>query len=384
MSGRPDLRLAERGGWIECLRAPAMLFGAIARARGFLYSRGVLPSFDVGTPVVSVGNLVAGGTGKTPMIVWLARELAANGRVVGLVSRGYRGAGEDLDGGGAASDSTSGDGARNGNDEARMLADMLPGVLHIQDRDRVDAARRLADAGVDVILMDDGFQHRRLSRDLDVVLVDALRPYGLPAPSGGGAPVEAFLPRGLLREPLTALRRAHAVVLTRTDAVSQADVSALETRIQRAAPGVPIARSEHRPTGLRVLDGDSTASSLALAELVGRDVDLFSGIGNPGAFEETVRALGASIVEHRAFGDHHGFSSADLAGLGGARPALTTAKDAARLRLQSTVEAPDPLWVLDVELSLTSGGDALRSLLASLPESAASRVRGSIHEGLHG
>lgn len=366
MPRRPDDALAERGGWVELLRIPAALFGAIARARGWLYDRRVLPSYDVDVPVVGVGNVSAGGTGKTPMIVWLARELRRRGLRPGIVSRGY----------GSTDDGP--------NDEARMLASLLPDVPHVQDRDRVAAATKLADHGVDAVLLDDGFQHRRLARDVDLVLVDVLRPFGLPAPAGGGPPVRAMLPRGLVREPLTGLRRASAVVLTRTDAVEAAALEALERTVTAEAPGVPVLRANHVPTRVRRITGEADVEELPLSHLDGLQVDLFSGIGNPGAFEGTVRALGATVAEHRAFPDHHGFIPGELRGLGADRPALTTAKDAARLAGLDAEIAPPSYLVLDVEMEVTRGRAILDALLDTLPASRAARERRSIHEGLHG
>ncbi|MEM6572448.1 MAG: tetraacyldisaccharide 4'-kinase [Planctomycetota bacterium] len=365
MPRRPDVALAERGGWVELLRIPAALFGGIARLRGWLYDRRVLPSYDVDVPVVGVGNVSAGGTGKTPMIVWLARELGRRGLRPGIVSRGY----------GSTDDGP--------NDEARMLASLLPDVPHVQDRDRVAAATQLADHGVDAVLLDDGFQHRRLARDVDLVLVDALRPFGLPAPSGGGAPVRAMLPRGLVREPLSGLRRASAVVLTRTDAVEASEVEALERTITAEAPGVPVLRANHVPTRVRRIEGE-TEEELPLSHLDGLEVDLFSGIGNPGAFEGTVRSLGADVAGHRAFSDHYSFARGDLDGLAADRPALTTAKDAARLVGMDPGVSPPSFLVLDVEMEVTRGRAILDALLDTLPASRAARERGSIHEGLHG
>lgn len=364
MGGRADLRLAERGGWIELLRGPALLFGAIARVRGWAYSRRILPSYDVGVPVVCVGNVAAGGTGKTPMIAWLAREIGAQGRRVGIVSRGY-GATEE-----------------GPNDEALMLAEMLPSVPHEQDRDRVAAATRLVDAGLDVVLLDDGFQHRRLARDVDIVLLDALRPFGLPAPRGGGAPVRAMLPRGLMREPLSALGRADVVVVTRADSAPPARIDELRALAARHAPGAIFAVASHVPVGLRRRESDAWVER-PLTDLDGLAVELFSGIGNPGAFETTALGLGATIEGHRAFGDHHAFTAAELEGLGESVPALTTAKDAARL-LASEVPAPGNLLVLDVEMEVAEGRSELEALLGTLAESDAARRRGAIHEGLHG
>jgi tetraacyldisaccharide 4'-kinase len=351
-----------------------------------MYTRHLLPSHGVGVATISVGNIVAGGTGKTPMIVWLAHELASRGRRPGIVSRGYRAPGES---------NTDDGGGGNCNDEARMLNDMLPGVLHVQDRNRVAAARQLAEVGIDTILVDDGFQHRRLKRDVDIVLVDALRPFGLPAPETGVDPVKAFLPRGLMREPLSALQRADVIVLTRVDTVSGESLDRLESQLRTAAPGVPIVHSQHRATSLRRADGPRH-----LSELRGVEVDLISGIGNPGAFERTVRDLGGKVISHRAFADHHAFSSEDLAGLGAERPVLTTAKDAARLSLLADVQAPEPLWILDVEIAMVQNEEALLTVLDHLPEldaamdagsgagldpkSNAVRGRASHHEGLHG
>lgn len=346
------------------LRVPAFLFGGVARARGALYSSKILRSYSAGVPVVSVGNLSAGGTGKTPMIVWLARELGDRKYKVGIVSRGY--------------------GSVNGapNDEALMLAEILPDVPHIQNPDRVAAATELGERGIDVVLVDDGFQHRRLGRDVDLVLMDATRPFGLPA-HGGGEPVRAMLPRGLMREPLSALGRADAVVITRADAVPEATVAALEALVQRHAPGCPVALAVHAPVALRYLaEGSETHRSLE--HLSGLAVDLFSGIGNPAAFERTASKLGALVHSHRAFGDHHAFAPGDLDGLGVERPALTTAKDAARLTGGGLSALPPNLLILDVELIISRGRSVLEALMDSLPESRVRREETAIHGELHG
>lgn len=392
---RIEDRLARRGGAVELLRVPAALFGGLARLRGALYDRRWLPVIAVDTPVVSVGNLVAGGTGKTPFVAWLCDRLMARGLRPGILSRGYRPRGGPR---------TSSHGAPPPNDEARMLAQLLPDVPHVQDRDRVRGAGALEALGVDVIVLDDGFQHRRLARDLDLVLVDATQPWGLAAPtrtSGGaaGAPVVALLPRGLLREPRAALRRADAVVLTRSDALGPAALAALEGELAALAPGVPLARAAHRPVRLRCLAGGPVPPSPGppapvpggerpLEWLRGRAVDLVSGIGNPAAFQRTVEALGATVAQHLRFADHHPFSPADLAGLG-ARPVLMTAKDAARAG-----EAPRPPWpthappcevlALDVALQVDAGHEALERLLDGLPEAPARRARAALHGGLHG
>lgn len=361
---RIDERLAQRGGVRELLRVPAALFGALARARGALYARGWLPSEALEVPVVSVGNLSAGGTGKTPTVAWIARALAERGRRPGLVSRGF------------------GRGDAAANDEGRLLARLLPDVPHEQDPDRVAAARRLAQRGVDAIVLDDGFQHRRLRRDLDLVLVDALRPWGLPAPTGGGAPVRALLPRGLLREPPAALARADLLLLTRADALPGPEREELLAELARLAPGRPIAQAEHRPVALTGTDFDAAAAaSGGLERLREAEVDLVSAIGNPAAFRRTVEGLGARVRREWRFPDHHRYTAQDLAavGEGDGRPLVTTAKDAVKLGGLGL----EP-WVLHVELVPTVGQDALLERLDALPEAPEQQRRRALHAGLAG
>jgi len=381
---RIEDRLARRGGAVELLRAPAALFAVAARARGWLFDRGWMRAHRCGTPVISVGNIVAGGTGKTPFVAWLVRHLALRGVVAGLLSRGYR------PGGRGAPD------AATPNDEACMLAALLPDTPHVQDRDRVRGAATLARLGVDVIVLDDGFQHRRLARELDIVLIDATRPFGLAAPADrpGAQPVEAHLPRGLLREGPGALARADVIVLTRTDAVSSEQLARLEDELARFAKSRPIVRAIHAPCRLVALHADTRdllppdhdslprdplpndsppndslagGSAMSLAWLAGREVDLVSGIGNPAAFERTVRELGAILHEHRRYPDHHSFGPGDFAGLG-ARPVLVTAKDAARLAgAGQAASLPnailEQLFALEVELEVVRGVELLDAAL---------------------
>ena len=355
---RIEARL-ERGGLaVELLRAPELLFRALSSLRRLGYDRGIVPVARLDAPVISVGNLSAGGTGKTPMVAWVARELARRGRRVGLLSRGY------------------GARAGAGNDEAELLRELLPDVPHVQGANRVAGGHELvARHGCDVIVLDDGFQHRKLARALDLVLLDATRPWGLAGRSDRNAPL---LPRGLLREPPCALARADAVIVTRADQATSADLLELRRAIEHHAPGRPLALATHAPAGLRALDGTRTE----LGELRGREVDVVSGIGNPAAFERTLERLGARLVERRRFPDHHAFTAENLAGLG-TRWLVVTAKDAVKLRgLGSPALAS--VRVLDVELELLEGRAALEAMLDALPSSRRERERHALHEGLHG
>jgi tetraacyldisaccharide 4'-kinase len=336
--------------------------------RGVAYDRGLLPSARLDGAVVSIGNLTAGGTGKTPLVVLIARELQRRGRRPAIASRGYGASKQD---------------PQHRNDEAQLLSLALPGVPTRQNADRLRAGQELIELGADCVLLDDGFQHRRLARDLDLVLIDATRPWGLPAPVGGGAPVRALLPRGLLREPLGALARADALVLSRVDQVSREERFGLLAELQRRVPGTALLEGTHRPSHLWA-GGDSGEKGdmpprLPLAELSGRSVELVSAIGNPEAFERTVEALGARVESHRVFPDHHRYRPADLEGLGRAGRALvTTEKDA--VKLPPALE----FFALAVEFRLESGEAVLEALLDALPRSSGESRRANLHAGLAG
>ncbi|HIG12532.1 MAG TPA: tetraacyldisaccharide 4'-kinase [Planctomycetes bacterium] len=356
---RPDVWLARRGGLVELLRLPALGMRAVTGTRNWMYDHRLLPSVTLDAPVVSVGNLTVGGTGKTPMVVWLAQEFARRGRRVGLLSRGY-GAWE------------TGAGL---NDEGRLLAELLPGVPHIQRPDRVAGGRELLLLGVDLILLDDGFQHRRLKRDLDLVLIDAMRPFGLPDPDDQGRPVCDVLPRGLLREDTGSLKRAQAVILTRSDGVSAERLSELEEQLEREAPGLPRSLARHRASGLR-----RGSERLELAQLRGKAVVLVSGLGNPAAFEKSARDLGAEVRGVHTFADHHEYTESDVQPLlAEDSELLVTAKDAVKLETLGL-----PHLVLEVEFEITRGERVLAALLDALPESSQEQRLAAQHAGLHG
>ncbi|HVS08384.1 MAG TPA: tetraacyldisaccharide 4'-kinase [Planctomycetota bacterium] len=358
--GRTDDRLARRGGAVELLRAPAAFYGVAVRCRNRLYDRGWLRAERLDLPVVSVGNLTAGGTGKTPLVAWVARELERRGLPPGISTRGYK-----------APRGMAGD-------ETLLLAELLPGSLYAEDPDRVRGARQLAELGAGAVVLDDGFQHRRLARDLDLVLVDATRPWGL-AVDAAGRSVRALLPRGLLREPPEALARADLILVTRADQVGEERLRAHERELSGLAPHVPLARAAHRPVALRE-ERDGRTSRRPLEDLRGRPVDLASGIGNPEAFEASVRALGARIERHARFGDHHAWSARDLAGLGeGGRWLVTTAKDAVKLR-----GLVPELRVLEIEIEILSGAAPLEAMLDGVARPRGEHARAARPAGLHG
>jgi tetraacyldisaccharide 4'-kinase len=320
------------------LRASSVAFRAGVCARNFGFDRGWLKSHAVPVPVVSVGNLTLGGTGKTPMVEWLARWFRSHRVRVAILSRGY--------------------GHTGGmNDEGRVLEENLPDVPHLQDPDRVALAEAaVLELETELIVLDDGFQHRRLARDVDIVLLDALEPFGL----------GRLFPRGLLREPVRSLRRASIVVLSRADLVTAVERAAIKADAERMAGPLRWVEARHAPRDL--IDGE--ANSFPLDLLANRSVAAFCGIGNPEGFRRTVLDLCDGLLELRVFPDHHGYSAGDVASLEqwarvlGANLVLTTQKDLVKLR--ASVLGPAPLRALRIGLEITSGNEIMDDVLARL------------------
>ncbi len=311
-------------------------YGWLTRLRNRCYDCGWRRVHRVGAPVISVGNLTLGGTGKTPCVEYVARFYRDLGRRPAILSRGYGGGGK-------------------ANDEALVLRDNLPDVPHLQGKDRVLLALRVtAERRADVLILDDAFQHRRLGRDLDIVLLDATEPWGH----------GHLFPRGLLREDVAGLCRADVVVLTRCDLVRPEERGRLREEVARLAPGAAVAEAVHRPLGL--IGGDGTMARPA--QLEDRPVVAFCGLGNPEAFRGTLAGLGLAVRDFRVFPDHHAYSPKDGAALEAwaARQekdcvVLTSQKDLVKLRLSRL--GGRELWALRIGLHLESGRAVLESKL---------------------
>ena len=318
----------------------AVPYRLIVGTRNRAFDRGWKATHRVGVPVVSVGNLTLGGTGKTPAVEWVARWFREHDRRVAILSRGY------------------GDAGQTGlNDEGRVLEENLPDVPHLQGKDRVGLARlAVEELASEVLVLDDGFQHRRLARDLDLVLLDALDPFGL----------GRIFPRGLLREPVGSLKRAGLVVLSRADLVEEATRRAIRARAEKVAGPLRWAEARHAPLGLIAHDGETWP----LADLDGRRVAAFCGIGNPEGFRRTLEGLGVNLAGFRPFPDHHAYNGADVAALGawvrelGADLALTTQKDLVKVRAGAI--GPAPLRALRIGWDLTEGADLVEQALAAI------------------
>ncbi len=326
-------------------------------ALSHLYEKGVvskrtkdtLRTVHAGIPVISVGNITAGGTGKTPCIMALAKLLIQRGRQPAILTRGYKGGLEKK--GGIVSDKerilvTQ----KEAGDEPYMMAAKLPGVPVIAGRDRVVSAVAAKALGADVLLLDDGFQYWKLARDLDIVLLDATNPFG-----GGHV-----LPRGLLREPMEALSRAGLFLLTKVDQVSGAEISHIKEILTQYAPGVPVISSGHAPTALMPLSAWPNAGQVPKET----DVFLLSGIGNPGAFQKTAVSAGLTVKGTLALPDHHSYTDGDLAKAealakaAGANAIVMTEKDAVKIKENCHWEgAKMPLFVLGITLQFEGDGE---------------------------
>jgi tetraacyldisaccharide 4'-kinase len=310
----------------------------VVNVRNRLYDSRLLKTHKAGPPVLCVGNLTTGGTGKTPLVIWLTRLLVQRDLRIAILTRGYK----------------TKEGALS--DEPAELAWASPGAPVVVNPDRVaGAAEAVRSHRAQVLLMDDGFQHRRLARDLDIVAIDATAPFGY----------ERLLPAGLLREPIGGLKRAGAVVLTRCDLVAAEDIGRIEARVRQVNPDLVVAQSIHAPVGLHVADG----SSSDLERLRGRKVFAFCGLGNPASFLRTVETCGGKLVGSQTFNDHHAYTDHDLAALHsqarslGAELLLTSQKDWTKIAPLALPQTPPLLAYLAVELRFTSGGESLTTLI---------------------
>lgn len=308
-----------------------------------------------GVPVISVGNLVVGGTGKTPLVVFLARLLCASGRSVAVVSRGYGRAGRGV--------VPVSDGQRalvrweQCGDEPYLTALLTKGVSVVVSERRAEGVRYAVDKlGADAILVDDGFQHVGLWRDLDILTVDAAHPVG----NG------YLLPGGVLRENPLGVRRADLLVATRADGAGGAH--AVERTLGALVPDTPIVETRMKPAELWDV---ATGDPVDVLEVRKLGALALSSIANPDDFEATVRRIGVRVVSRMAFPDHHRYTESDLALVGaavrsaGAEAIVTTEKDAVRL---ATWRPPVRLVALGIDLDVVAGREELARALAEALE----------------
>ena len=341
---------------LHVLKGLSYLFLMVVSIRYFLYRTGLLRRYPLGTQVISIGNVTAGGTGKTPVTEIFARTLAAEGRKVAILSRGYRRKEAPWwqrlftqviekplvvsDGRRVLLDSAT------GGDEPYMLASNLPGVAVVVDRNRVKAGRYAVNRlGCDTLILDDGFQYQKLKHSIEVVLVDSTNPFG----NGN------LLPRGILREPVRNLKRADIIFLTKC----RGDVSAVKEEIRRYNTTAEIVECNHTP---KVMKDVWSREEFPLDWLRDKTVCTLSGIASPKGFENSLRHLGAKVVWCERYADHHRYDASEvLYALNrtadmGADALVTTEKDAVRFPRLET--APVKCLYLRIAIEILVGGES--------------------------
>jgi tetraacyldisaccharide 4'-kinase len=340
----------------------ACAYSFIIYIRNFLYSRNLLKSYaatqaglkttdrtQASVPVISIGNITVGGTGKTPMVIWLCNFLRTKDINCAILTRGYKAS------------------AGGRSDEPAILIKNCPNTAVVINPDRLAGALEAVKRHhAQVLIMDDGFQHRRLHRDIDIVTIDATLPFGY----------NRVLPAGLLREPISALKRAHAAILTRCDLVSKDDLTKLTETISGINPNMAVAQTIHAPVCVRTND----KGEIPLAKLKAKKVFAFCGIANPDAFLSTISSLGAKLVGTKIFNDHHDYTTKDISDIcreatqSGAEMILTTEKDYNKA-------GPSPgspglvLAYLAVKLQFLSGHEQLTQLIEQSLTGKISRKR---------
>ncbi len=297
--------------------------------------------------MISVGNITVGGTGKTPLVIYLAEKLREKNRKVAILTRGYRRKKREM------VELTGETGQRMNwqdvGDEPYLLAKRLLDVpIMVSKRRSTSGEKAEQKFGSEILILDDGLQHLRLSRDLEIVVIDSVNPFG----NG------RLLPAGILREPLTSLKRADIFVLTKTDHVPS--TNELTQVLRRYNPEASIVESAYRVRSIQGLFDDSSVEPKHLED---KKAYAFSGIGNPASFENTLQQLNVHTLKHRKFIDHHPYSKRDLMDLAGEARELgadfvvTTEKDSVRIPLVSQLEIP--FYVVKIDLRITHGEEAL-------------------------
>lgn len=338
-------------------RLLSYLYALVIRIRVFLYKHRLLRTKSLGCLVISVGNITVGGTGKTPVVEMIARELISGGRKVAILSRGYKSKnqksndplmrvprnqklpkvisdGKDL----IASVETAGD-------EPYMLAKEIPQAVVLVDKNRVCAAKyAIKNFGVDTVILDDGYQYLRLNRQVNIVLIDCTNPFGR----------HRLLPRGILREPVKNLNRANIFFLTKTKGM---DLYALKKKLNIINPKAEIIETAHMP---RYMNDVYSGTKRDLKWLLGKRISCVSGIANPDGFEKVLVELGAQLVNCHRFPDHHIYKEEEIneiircAQLQNIQALITTEKDAVRFP-EIIPPREFPLYYLRVEIEILSG-----------------------------
>jgi tetraacyldisaccharide 4'-kinase len=346
------------------LKGTSIIYGALVQLRMAAFHQKIRSHKKLPCVVISIGNITVGGTGKTPMTIYLARMVTSLGYSVVILSRGYRGSAEKT-GGIVSNGKTLLMSPSESGDEPYMMASTLTGIPVVVGRNRYEAGNRAITAfSPDVIILDDGFQHIKLARDVNLVLVDHHRPFGN----------RHLLPRGPLREPLSALKRADIIIETRCDVPAKPGVE-LVKMMQRLSLTTRIFQSRHIPNIAHIVSGKRSISpnlgaleqAHSLSRLQGKRVYVFSGLADNSNFHRTLTDIGCHLSGTRDFPDHYEFSKSDLTAIAHAaierraEAILTTQKDAARI--PKGVQWPLDLFVIGITPSLDEQTDSFKNYI---------------------
>jgi tetraacyldisaccharide 4'-kinase len=316
------------------LRLLSWVYTGAIKIVDWAYTAGIRRVHEISIPVVSVGNITLGGTGKTPFTMFLANYYSGSGRKPGVLIRGY------------------------GKDERRMLRDELPDARVFAGQDRVRSARMAVKDGMDVLILDDGFQHRRISRDLNILMLDPDSMLG-----------NSFLfPRGMLREPLSSVKRADVLVLSKIDKIGEERKKEIIQKLKAIAPDKVIVQSRHKPVFLN----DVTGTVYSTESLKGQKVCLASGIADPEYFASLVKDLGAMIALRYDYADHYNYRQKDINMIyaavkdKGIEKIITTKKDYVKMQHLNLLDIEEKVFILDIEVDVLEGKEALVDRLNSV------------------
>jgi tetraacyldisaccharide 4'-kinase len=315
-------------------------YHSVVSSRNLLYDKRMLPIYHSSVPVISVGNLTLGGTGKSPMVAWLCKVFMEKNVHPGLISRGY------------------GKGTHHVNDEFLEMSHRLPNIPHLQNPNRAEAIQKLLQTEqVDLIILDDAFQHRQVERNIDIVLLDATAPFGF----------GHIFPRGTLREPLGSLKRADIVLLTRSNLVPEAERQKIREQVLAINSNITWGETIHMPTSLISLE---SLRNETIETIRGQSALAFCGIGNPLAFQKTLEQCGVRVEKLVPFPDHYRYTASDAHELVqaakelGAKFLLCTMKDLVKLNRSDFSELP--LCAIAIDIQFTAGESEVCKTVGSL------------------
>jgi len=331
------------------LKGTSFLYGAIVSLRGLFYKKGLFRTKHLPKPVISIGNLTVGGTGKTPAVIMVGEMLLKMGKKPAILSRGYKREGKNVstivsDGNSLLLD------RRCAGDEPYMIAKRLKGVPVIVGSNRFDSGLlALKNFDVDLFILDDAFQRIQLHRDLNILLIDSKNPFG-----------NGYLfPRGILREPVEAATRADLIILTKCDSDS-VSIPQLPQDVPTALAAAPISKL------VDIKSGETTP----IESIGGKKIAAFCGIGSPESFSESLSNLGAEVVVFKPFPDHHSYSSNDINAIlleateEGAEYIVTTEKDS--VKLSKNISATVPFLFVSIDMKFLKGEEILKQAIQNL------------------